>query len=160
MSVDTFLLENGFALSILQQIDLHQDRDVMSCIWRSKLCWPLLWVWAIVNSCSFPCFCSVILYFGLFLFYKTCWSFSRVCFLISPKLWIISCCPWSEVRSAPLCVSERRFVEPHGVCSLQHNPCQTYNLNNHRRETVPFRQSWSSEYFRLDNLLFSLPGLS
>lgn len=105
MSVDTFLLESGFTLSILQQIDLHQDCDVMSCIWRSKPCWPLLWVWAIVNSCSFPHFCSVILYFGLFLFYKTGWSFPRVWFfLISPGAlnYFLSSLQWCTQLS-PLC---------------------------------------------------------
>lgn len=116
MSVDTFLLENGFTLSILQQIDLYQDCDVMSCIWRSKPCWPLLWVWAIVNSCSFPHFCSVILYFGLFLFYKTGWSFSRMCFLITPEALNyfllslqrytqhFSLCEWKEVCRTSWCV--------------------------------------------------------
>lgn len=38
MLVDIFLLEKRFMLGILQQIDLHQDRDVMSCIWKSKHC--------------------------------------------------------------------------------------------------------------------------
>lgn len=84
MLLDIFLLDKCFTLSILQQTDLHQDHDVMSCIWRTKLYWPLLRVWGIVNSCSlcsFSCFYSVFLYLGTFLFWEFSWSFSRVIFL-------------------------------------------------------------------------------
>lgn len=70
MLVDIFLLEKCFVLGILQQTDLHQDHDMMSCIWKSKHCWSLLRIEAIVNSCSlcsFPHFNSVSILWNMYL---------------------------------------------------------------------------------------------
>lgn len=67
---DIFLLEKCFMLGILQQIDLHQDYHVVSCIWKSKHCGSVLKIWAVVNSCSlcsFPHFYSVSIFWNMYL---------------------------------------------------------------------------------------------